>query len=84
MLPPGSRGLHAAACGAVPPPGGGGMLPPGSIPPVARRRVHSPAPGIGDISRLLRLRRRNGGTFPFSLGGSFSPAPAEGAFFYST
>ena len=24
MLPPGSRGLHAAACGDVPPPGGGG------------------------------------------------------------
>ena len=24
MLPTGSRGLHAAACGDVPPPGGGG------------------------------------------------------------
>ena len=30
MLPPGSQGLHAAACGDVPPPGGGGMLPTGS------------------------------------------------------
>ena len=30
MLPTGSRGLHAAACGDVPPPGGGGMLPTGS------------------------------------------------------
>ena len=28
MLPPGSRGSHAAACGDVPPPRGGGFLYP--------------------------------------------------------
>ena len=41
MLPPGSRGLHAAACGDVPPPGGGGMLPTGS------RGLHAAA--CGDV-----------------------------------
>ena len=58
MLPPGSRGLHAAACGDVPPPGGGGQR--GQDTKVSYPLLRLPNFPLRRVSVASRLIRREG------------------------